>query len=330
MGREPSAAELFDRSLATLVQSWLYLASGSPGAEVIETDGAAIAIFVHSPDREFLNNAVLARGVGISTRPSTRSSAPMPSRGVERYAVWVHESEAAVAARGRGTWLRLRLLDPHDGDADRRPWRRGRYLDARSGRAQLERFWRVDGLDGLVPDLSAERAHFYVARFDGEDAAMLMAFDHDGDCGIYMVGTRPPARRQGLATALSAHAIKRAGERGCTTVSLQSTEMAESVYARVGFRDLGRFEEYVPSQTERGGESDRADREAGRAVREQRDRLLGPEGVLHQLHAEAQPRGLQHAGADGHLDGDHAPQRGRRSIASAPSTTRSPPASGPT
>jgi ribosomal protein S18 acetylase RimI-like enzyme len=78
---------------------------------------------------------------------------------------------------------------------------------------------------------------------------MLMAFDHDGDCGIYMVGTRPAARRQGLATALSAHAIERAGERGCATVSLQSTEMAESVYARVGFRDLGRLEEYVPSQT---------------------------------------------------------------------------------
>ena len=57
--------------------------------------------------------------------------------------------------------------------------------------------------------------------------------------------------------------------------------------------------------------SDRADRHAGRAVREERDRLLGPEGLLHQLHPEAQPRGLQHPGPDGHLDGDHAPQRGR-------------------
>jgi ribosomal protein S18 acetylase RimI-like enzyme len=93
----------------------------------------------------------------------------------------------------------------------------------------LKRFWHVDGL--------------------GEDAAMLMAFDHDGDCGIYMVGTRPAARRQGLATALSAHAIKQARERGCMTVSLQSTEMAESVYARVGFRDLGRFDEYMPIQS---------------------------------------------------------------------------------
>ena len=56
-------------------------------------------------------------------------------------------------------------------------------------------FWRVDGLDGLAPDLSPGGAHFYVARLGGEDAATLMAFDHDGDCGIYMVGTVPAARR---------------------------------------------------------------------------------------------------------------------------------------
>jgi ribosomal protein S18 acetylase RimI-like enzyme len=73
-----------------------------------------------------------------------------------------------------------------------------------------------------------------------------MAFDHEGDCGIYMVGTVPAARRRGIATALSAHAVAEARLRGCTTVSLQATEMAVGVYARVGFRDLGRFEEYVP------------------------------------------------------------------------------------
>lgn len=61
-----------------------------------------------------------------------------------------------------------------------------------------------------------------------------------------MVGTVAAARRQGLATALSAHAAAEARERGCTTVSLQSTEIADGVYARVGFRDFGRFDEYVP------------------------------------------------------------------------------------
>jgi hypothetical protein len=60
------AVELFDRSVATLVHSWRYLATGSPGAEVLESDGVAIAIFVHAPDSDFLNNALLVRGVGTS------------------------------------------------------------------------------------------------------------------------------------------------------------------------------------------------------------------------------------------------------------------------
>jgi hypothetical protein len=39
--------------------------------------------------------------------------------------------------------------------------------------------------------------------------------------------------------------------RGCRTASLQSTPMAERVYAAVGFRDLGRILEYVPVEGER-------------------------------------------------------------------------------
>ena len=248
MALEPTSDELFDRSLATLIESWRYLADGSPGAEVIDTGGATIATFVHSPDREFLNNAVLTRGVGDLAVTLDTIEGAYASHGVERYAVWVHESEAAVArevmARGYGYDSSTRTMAMPTADLA--------AVDTSTldlVEPTLERFWHVDDLDGIVPNLSAERAHFYVARFNGEDAATLMAFDHDGDCGIYIVGTRPGARRQGLATALSAHAIERAGERGCATASLQSTEMAESVYARVGFRDLGRFDEYVPNQS---------------------------------------------------------------------------------
>lgn len=248
MERELTAEELFDRSVATLVRSWAYLADGSPGAEVIETEGAAIAVFVHSPDRDFLNNAVLARSGGDLGATLDTIERAYAHRGVERYAVWVHEAEAVVA---RGVEARGYVYDSSTRTMAMPIADLGARIDTSTPdlvEPTLERFWSVDGLDGLVPNLAADRAYFYIARFDGEATAMLMAFDHDGDCGIYMVGTRPEARRQGLATALSAHAIEQARERGCLTASLQSTEMAESVYARVGFRDLGRFDEYTPSQ----------------------------------------------------------------------------------
>jgi predicted GNAT family acetyltransferase len=84
------------------------------------------------------------------------------------------------------------------------------------------------------------------ARLNSEDVAAALAFDHDGDCGIYNVETLERARRRGLGTALSAFQLYDALARGCQTASLQATPMAERMYAAVGLRDLGRFLEYVP------------------------------------------------------------------------------------
>jgi predicted GNAT family acetyltransferase len=58
--------------------------------------------------------------------------------------------------------------------------------------------------------------------------------------------TLEAARRRGLGSALRARYVHDALERGCSTASLQSTPLAERVYKAVGFRDLGRFLEYVP------------------------------------------------------------------------------------
>ena len=75
-----------------------------------------------------------------------------------------------------------------------------------------------------------------------------MAFDHGDDCRIYNIGTLAQARRRGLGSAVTALLLHDALARGCQTASLQSTEMAERVYATVGFRDLGRILEYAPRE----------------------------------------------------------------------------------
>ena len=99
---------------------------------------------------------------------------------------------------------------------------------------------------GLLSGADPSAFHILVARLAGEDVATAMAFDHDGDCGVFNVSTLEAARRRGLGTALTARHVHDAVERGCSTASLQSTPMAERVYAAVGFRDLGRILEFVP------------------------------------------------------------------------------------
>jgi predicted GNAT family acetyltransferase len=76
-----------------------------------------------------------------------------------------------------------------------------------------------------------------------------MAFDQGDDCGIYNVATLEHARGRGLGTALTALLAHDAIARGCRTASLQSTPMAERIYATVGFRDLGQILEYAPPKT---------------------------------------------------------------------------------
>jgi hypothetical protein len=53
-------------------------------------------------------------------------------------------------------------------------------------------------------------------------------------------------RRTSSTRRSSASLVHDAAARGCRTASLQSTAMAERVYAAVGFHDLGRILEYVP------------------------------------------------------------------------------------
>ncbi|HZG91199.1 MAG TPA: GNAT family N-acetyltransferase, partial [Pseudonocardia sp.] len=97
---------------------------------------------------------------------------------------------------------------------------------------------------GLLAGTDPDAFPVLVARLDGVPAAVALAFDRDGDCGVYNVSTLPWARRRGLGTALTAAVLRDARGRGCRTASLQATAMAERVYAAVGFHDLGRILEY--------------------------------------------------------------------------------------
>jgi ribosomal protein S18 acetylase RimI-like enzyme len=104
----------------------------------------------------------------------------------------------------------------------------------------------VESPPGLLSGADLSAFHLLVASLDGESVSTAVALDHEGDCGIYDVATVEQARRRGLATALTALHLHDALARECRTASVQSTPMAENVYASVGFLDLGRILEYAP------------------------------------------------------------------------------------
>jgi GNAT superfamily N-acetyltransferase len=242
--------DLYMRGAATLLASWEEYARGSAGAALMRLNGVSAAVFPSDPERAIYNNALLDRDLGPSERTAAvdAMAAAYVSAGVDRYAAWVHESDEGMRAE----------LSSRAYTLDESTRAMGMSLDDISrGRPDVEvgaadwaahlQYLRVIGVPaGLLSGVDPNAFHVLVARRAGENIATALAFDHSGDCGVFNVGTLEAERRRGLGTALTARLLHDAIERGCTTASLQSTAMAERVYAAIGFRDLGRILEYAP------------------------------------------------------------------------------------
>jgi ribosomal protein S18 acetylase RimI-like enzyme len=241
-----TARDLYTRGAATLLASWEAYASGSEGAAVARGPGVAAAVFPTEPERIFYNNALLEHGLDSDARVAA-VDAMEDAYGcmrIGRYAAWVHESDGAMIAelsrRGYSLDATTRAMGM---SLDEIPVPRPEIDLASPDWCEYLRILGVP--EGLLSATDPADFHILVAKLDGANAATAMAYDNDGDCGIYNVTTVKHARRRGLGTALTALHLHDARSRACTTASLQSTEMAERVYRAVGFRDLGRILEYV-------------------------------------------------------------------------------------
>ena len=88
----------------------------------------------------------------------------------------------------------------------------------------------------------------YRADHDGQPAAVALALHHKDDCGISFVATVPDARRQGLATAVMRQALQDAIAQGCTTTTLQATDVGERLYTNLGYHRLCDMQLWEPSR----------------------------------------------------------------------------------
>jgi GNAT superfamily N-acetyltransferase len=242
--------DLYARGAATLLASWGEYARGASDATLQRLDGVAAAVFPAEPERSVYNNALLDRDLDAGERAAAVDAmeAAYAGAGIERFAAWAHESDegmrAELSGRGyaleestRAMGLSLDEVSIPNPEVD---------FSLLAWPEYLEYLRILDLPQGLLSGANPAAFHVLGARLDGQNVTTAIAFDHDGDCGVFNMSTLATARRRGLGTALTARHLHDAVARGCATASLQSTEMAERVYANVGFRNLGRFFEYVP------------------------------------------------------------------------------------
>jgi GNAT superfamily N-acetyltransferase len=255
---------LYARGAASVVASWDWIARGAPGASVVRAPGVAAAVFPAGPERAVYNNAFLERDNGDPAAAVAAMEDAYAAAGVDAFAAWAHESDRPLIAALERRGYRLSETTRAMGMplSDLRVSVDGVSLREATWPDYLRYLARFGVPDGLLAAVDGRGFRVLAARLDGEDVATGLAFDHEGDCGIYNVSTLAPARRRGIGTALTARLLQSAAARGCTTATLQSTPMAERVYAAVGFSDLGRILEFAPRPCDGRGRTRPARRRA--------------------------------------------------------------------
>lgn len=87
----------------------------------------------------------------------------------------------------------------------------------------------VTGLDGF---------EVYLGRADGRDVTTAASYVVDGEVGIFNVATPAEYRGRGYGAAITENAVREGFAAGADLAYLQSSAIGESVYRRLGFREV--------------------------------------------------------------------------------------------
>ena len=233
------------------MRRWHRLVAGaSPGARMLERDGATATVVPAAPERAVVNSVLYDEAAGLAA---------------------AYDEIAAAYAEIGAAWTVW--VPPHDEHAREVLGRAGHALDASPAVMALElgrierpapdalEDWTAEGEPADIGPLNDRAYTFgtdsftralgglrrdglsaYVARRDGRPVGCLIILDHDGNADVEMVAVVPEARGHGVAGKLLAHALADAAERGLETSTLIATNMGRPVYERLGYRQFGTLE----------------------------------------------------------------------------------------
>jgi predicted GNAT family acetyltransferase len=90
----------------------------------------------------------------------------------------------------------------------------------------------------LVEVAALEGLEYYLGRVEGRDVATAIGYRLEGTVGIFNVATPREHRGRGYGAAVTAEAARDGFSAGAELAWLQSSAIGESVYRRLGFREV--------------------------------------------------------------------------------------------
>ena len=223
----------------------LLLGGHAQDGTVLERDGLVASIVPSAPDSPTLNAAVAIEPDAAAGHLEELAALYTRAR-IRRWGVWLDGGATTAAHRLARAGMAVTSASPGmgaelEGDlVSAQPDDPLAHADlATVGRVNDLAYGNFDGrLERTLTPLPNGILRAYRADLDGAPAAVAMALHHGEDCGVSFVATVPHARRRGLATNVMRQVLAEARRGGCTTTTLQATDLGERLYANLGYRRL--------------------------------------------------------------------------------------------
>jgi GNAT superfamily N-acetyltransferase len=212
-----------------------------PG-HVIERDGLIASVVPSAPDSPTLNAVVATTPEAVPEHLDELARRYKEAR-IRRWGVWLDDHASLVQQQLTQAGMVITSASPGMGavidelqTTDETPITADLTTVARVNDLA---YGNYDGrLERTLAPLPNGVLKGYKVDHRGTPAAVALALHHADDCGVSFVATIPKARRRGLASNVMRQVLTAARHDGCTTTTLQATEVGEKLYANLGYRHL--------------------------------------------------------------------------------------------
>jgi ribosomal protein S18 acetylase RimI-like enzyme len=236
-------AMLRDRLWLGFAQLQTLLGGQAARGDVLQEHGIVASFVPGAPDSPTLN-AAIALGATLEPEVLEELRNRYAEIGIRRWGAWTDGTKREVIATLQRGGMRMTSSSPGMAALLDRLDLNGRIA---AGPADLATVGHVNDLAYGNPDGRLERTlaplppgllRAYRADHRGRPASVALALHHDQDCGVSFVATAPSARRRGLATGVMHRVAVDAREAGCTSTTLQATNLGEKLYRALGYRKV--------------------------------------------------------------------------------------------
>jgi ribosomal protein S18 acetylase RimI-like enzyme len=219
------------------------LGGQAAGGAVVEEHGIVASFVPSAPDSPTLNAAIALEDT-LDPEVVEALRRRYDESGIRRWGVWTDGTKHDVIATLQRQGMRMASSPPGMAAELHQLELNGR---APAFPTDLATVGHVNDLAYGNPDNRLERTLkplppglliAYRADHKGRPASVALALHHGEDCGVSFVATAPNARRRGLATDVMHRVAVDAREAGCTSATLQATNLGEKLYRALGYRKV--------------------------------------------------------------------------------------------